>query len=123
MATIAHHHTNREQRVRIASWEIQPWKPVVAGLTLLTAPVAFLMIVIGGILFWVPHMPLIAHGHTDMTQLEVAQNGIGTMKKMVGNNGAWAEAIKQEYERVYGADSTKAYAACGNATTSFNSAK
>jgi len=101
MTTLVHeyqdydyHHTQETQ------WETRVWKPIIAGVAMLVTPVLFLILIVGGILFWMPHISF-AHSQTNQSELQIAQNGIATMRKMVGNNEAWSQAIKQEYDRLY----------------------
>ncbi len=51
-----------------------------------------------------PHfaLPGTAHARTSHDRPELARDGLGTIKKMVGDDDAWSEAIKQEYEKIYG---------------------
>ncbi len=113
MTTITHIRTHDHHQTQEKYWEVRPWKPFALGIALLALPIIFLMLIIGGILFWMPHMTLpgIANARPAPEDSELARDGLGTMKKMVSDNDAWSAAIKQEYEKIYGTN-----LACGTKT-------
>jgi len=112
MNTIAHptdyHQTHQNY------WEVKPWQPVLAGLSVIAVPIIFLILLIGGIFFWMPRFDSLSRFNASSSggnDVEVAQAGLGTMKKMVGDKAVWSAAIKQEYDRLYPSDTSGGQAA------------
>jgi hypothetical protein len=60
------------------------------------------IVVLGGLFFWASQF---SHALTDReseeTQLELANSGLQTIKRMVGDNEIWAQSIQKEYNKLF----------------------
>ena len=55
-------------------------------------------------MFWLPKAPVISARENDATPIQIAQTGLSTMKRMVGDDAAWASAIEQEYKQTHSSE-------------------
>ena len=79
-------------------------KPIVKMLGIVAGGILFLLLIVGGIIFWMPNIPNIvdafASSGGNQNQLETAQQLINSMKRMVSDSNAWATAVKEENDRL-----------------------
>jgi hypothetical protein len=72
------------------------------SLLMVSALVATMMIVAGGLFFWASQF---SYAITDesgaKTQSELASSGLQTIKRMVGDDQVWAETIQKEYDKLF----------------------
>lgn len=61
-----------------------------------------LMILVGGLFFWASQIGPVfgSNDSSNRSELEVARSGLQTMKRMAGDQQAWAQSIKEEYNRL-----------------------
>jgi len=82
------------------------WQPVWRAAGFIVLVPLTIMLLAGGILFWLPKAPVISARENDATPIQVAQTGLSTMKRMVGDDQAWASAIEQEYKQTHISDAS-----------------
>lgn len=57
---------------------------------------------VGGVLFWMSGFGYaLGDQHGNQSQLETADSGLQTMKRMVGDNQIWSESIQKEYNKLF----------------------
>ncbi|KKR37767.1 MAG: hypothetical protein UW46_C0006G0034 [Candidatus Yanofskybacteria bacterium GW2011_GWF1_44_227] len=78
------------------------WRPILkaAGIVIFLGVVILLLV--GGVIFGASQFVTIFSSSTEAAdQTRLAQAGLETMKKMVGDQEAWSAAIKSEYDGIF----------------------
>ena len=86
----------------LARWSQKP--------TFLMVSASFIMLVTltGGLFFWANQFSYAFEDRgSDQSQLETANSGLQTMKRMVGDQQIWSKSIQEEYDRLFSAQSIK----------------
>ncbi len=83
------------------------------------ASLVVVVTLVGGLFFWASQIGNTFGGHAERSQLELANSGLQTMRRMVGDEEVWSKSVAEEYERIFGNQALATQSVSYNYTENF----